>query len=185
MVTASIEQAIFDATMIALANPPSAVVRPYFDRSLEGKKLLQKTIGIVDKYEQRVDEFKLRGACIREALTERFAAGKVTLQHLDNLGKLITAIEDKACSKSQEFRKEHKDLKTVFHKFVKYLPDLKVQFAEQVKRMEFLKKSNIDELTEMALFLRALKSKYSPTKNLSQPFTNKIDMENYLTRLIA
>lgn len=185
MVTASIDQAIFDATMIALANPPSAIVRPYFDRSLQGKKLLHHTIDTVDNFEQRLDKFKSDTAHIRDALTERFAAGKVTLQQLDNLGKLITAIEDKACRQSQEFYKDNKYFKTSCPKLVKIFPDLKVQFTEQVKRIEFLSKSAIDEMTELALFLRALKSKYSPTENLSQPFTNKTDMENYLTRLIA
>jgi len=45
--------------------------------------------------------------------------------------------------------------------------------------------SEIDEMTETALFLRALKSKYSPKEDVSPLFTNKTDLEKYLTRLIA
>lgn len=185
MVTASIDQAIFDATMIALENPPSAIVCPYFDQNLEGKKLLQKLTNTCDDFEKRVIEFNSSEVQMREFLADHFAAGKVTQQHLYNLQRLIEAIESRARRESRGCYQVCKSLKSSFTRVEKYVPNLKKQFQEQFERVELLSMSEINEMTETALFLRALKSKYSPKENVSPSFTNKTDLEKYLTHLIA
>ncbi|WP_295732861.1 hypothetical protein [uncultured Bartonella sp.] len=185
MATASIDQAIFDATMIALENPPSAIVCPYFDRNLEGKKLLQKITNTFDDFEKGVNEFNSSEIQMRESLANQLATGKVTQRHLYNLERLIVAIESRAFRESRDFHQACKNLKSSFAKVVKYVPHLKMQFQEQLERVELLSMSEIDEMTETALFLRALKSKYSPKEDVSPLFTNKTDLEKYLTRLIA
>lgn len=185
MVTASIDQAISDATMIALANPPSALVRPYFDKNLKDKKLLQTTIGGVDNFEKEVEEFKKNGIVMRELLAKRFEAEDVTQQDLYLLDKLITAIEDKARTTSQEGHEGEKKVRKLFNRIAQSAPNIKNELKEQLDRAALLTMSSINELTERALFVRALKAKYSPKENVSPLFTNKTDLEKYLNRLIA
>lgn len=183
MIDASIDQALFEAAM-TLANPP-AIVRPYFDGSAEGQALVRNIEAQAEKGMHELQQFLRNGEKLKASLREVFSVHSVEPYHLENLDRLISLIEQKAAISSSDLVPLLKNFKQTFAVASGYLPKHKADFDRLYKVIQGQCLAEIDELTETALFLRALRAEYSSDARGGSVFSNSKDLEGYLNRLLA
>ncbi|CAB4325338.1 MULTISPECIES: hypothetical protein [unclassified Brucella] len=183
MIDASIDQALFEAAM-TLANPP-AIVRPYFDGASEGQALVRNIEAQAEKGMRELQQFLRNGETLKATLREVFSAHSVEQHHLENLDRLTAVIEQKAATSSSDLAPLLKSFKQTFAVASGYLPKQKADFERLYEVMKSQCMAEIDELTETALFLRALRAEYSSDARGGSVFSNSKDLEGYLNRLLA
>ncbi|CUW43948.1 hypothetical protein GRI33_07110 [Brucella sp. BO3] len=183
MIDASIDQALFDAA-ITLVNPP-ALMRPYFDDSVEGQKLIRKIEAQAEKNAQELQQFVRNGEELKASLRSVFSTHLVEPHHLENLDRIILAIENRASKLSSELAPLLKNLKQTFAAVSSYLPKHKAELDRLHGVVGAQCTTEINELTDAALFLRALKAEYSPSSHGGIAFSNSKDLEGYLNRLLS
>lgn len=174
-----------DTIAIALNNPISAIVRPYSDNSDQIEKNLRELTDAITGFEKRVHKIVATGNKTRSELSETFATSDLNEQMFDNLNKFIEQTETGSLSFAQAFSKNAKFIKSFQIKMKKSKPKFAERFQKQFVRLKSAQLAFLDEYSEMSLFLRALRAKYNPHRQLSKPFTNEHDLERYLNNLIA
>lgn len=180
-----LDQSIQDAITFALNNPVSAIVCPYSDNSDNAEKSLLDIANTITEFEKTVNEGLTSVNKIRYELSEDFAANYVTQKSTNALNKLIKIVDDNSLSLVQKFNENDKFMKFFMSKLKKSKSKFEERFQKQFGRMETVQSHLLDEMSEISLFLRALRAKYNPHEQLSKPFANKHDLERYLDNLIA
>lgn len=184
-----LDQSIQDATAIALNNQISAIVCPYSDNSDLIEKKLQALTDVVAEFEKKTNKLMTKGREARAQLSELFATAelndKLNEQMFDNFNKFIEQIEAVSHSATQAFSKSAEFVKSFQSEMARSNPKFSDRFQKQFVRLRSAQSALLDEYSEMSLFSRALRAKYNPQEQLSEPFANKHDLERYLDNLIA
>jgi len=180
-----LDQSIQDATEIALNNQISAIVCPYSDNSDLIEKKLQALTDVVAEFEKRTNKLMTKGRKVRAQLSEIFATAELNEQMFDDFNKFIEQIEVVAHSATQAFSKSAEFVKSFQSEMARSNPKFSDRFQKQFVRLRSAQSALLDEYSEMSLFSRALRAKYNPQEQLSEPFANKHDLERYLDNLIA
>lgn len=131
------------------------------------------------------ENFIKMGDEARHILSEAFASNPVEPRHIELLGYMISAIEQKAQKHADHLARLHKSGERTFGQLLRLLT------GREAKRLKYLQKqmlelnqAEIDEYSDMALFLRALKAEHSGEPE-GPVFTNSRDLESYLDRFLA
>lgn len=180
-----IDQNIQDAITFALNNPVSAIVCPYSDNSDDAGKILLDFTNKTTEFEKTVNEVLTSGNKSRSELSEKFSANYVTQRSINRLDEFIENIDNRYLSLARTFNENDEFMKSFMSKLKKSKSKFEERFQKQFVRMKTAQFDLLDEVSEMSLFLRALRAKYNLHEQLSKPFANKHDLERYLDNLIA
>lgn len=180
-----IDQNIQDAITFALNNPVSAIVCPYSDNSDKIEETLLNFTNKTTEFVKTVNEVLTNNKKIRSGLLEDFAASYVTQRTINGLDEFIEIVDERSLFFTKEFNKNNEVMKSFMSKQKKSKSKFEERFQKQFGRREKAQFDLLDDVSEMSLFLRALRAKYNPHRQLSEPFANKHDLERYLDNLIA
>lgn len=183
MIGKSIDQAMLDAA-ITLTIPPMDVY-PYFDMASKEQDLIRQIKESMDRNAARLQEYIRKSEDVKIFLREIFASQPVKLYHTDELGQLIAALENRTAESAVRLILSLKALKKTFSALGDIMVWGKASFKEfyEVTAQQYW--MEIDEMTNAALFLRALRAEYNSDSRGGKFFSNSTDLANYLNRSLA
>ncbi len=178
-----IDQALFEAAMIAT---PPAIVRPFVDNSASQDTFLATNEARLQTMMQDVAGFVARGEAMRHTLRTSFESNEIKPHHLAMLGVMIDALESRAAKLSDEYTSMHRASASMYAQLEPHFPPAKRKTLRSIKE-GVLKgtRREVDEYSDMALFLRALKAEFEPQEVGGRSFTDKKDLARYLSDVLA
>ncbi|PZP59497.1 hypothetical protein [Agrobacterium sp. MS2] len=179
----TIDQALFNA---ALTTSPPALVRPYFDFADKEEAFLAENRARLAATLEDVKAFEERGEIARRGLEQAFSTNLVEAHHIENLSAMISVIEQKAELLSDELQGIFKRGKGMFKQLEAYFSeDGRKALRALHEGMIASSRREIDEHSNMALFMRALRAEYDPQNPTIGSFSDAKELGAYLNTLIA
>lgn len=181
----TIDQALFDLATANIAAPP-AIVRSILDYDEDAKGLIADLQIKATAFKSDVDAFIAGGDRARAALLAALSSNEVLPRHLEMLDTLVRQIEEKASSAAAELAGHMRSLQRLFRDLGHHLSENQKKELEAIRsRMEMAAEREIDEYSDAALFLRALRARHSPSSGGGESFDNADDLKRYLSDMVA
>lgn len=165
---------------------PPAIVRPYIELDVRNKLFFEENEKRYADMSLELDKFSQAGEQSRALLSEAFANNSIMPRHITGLSLLIDAVEKKAEDEACKLASIHKSGERSFKRLASVLGKEDARKLQSLhRRMIELNTRELGEMTDMALFLRALRARHIDQERSAVIFENSRELGVYLENLLA